>query len=90
MARPRKERQITFQTEHNHFMPITPSHIAQETSLDREELEAIRLKDMENFDQKACAENMNISQPTFHRLLKQARKKVAFMLIKGHSLKIKD
>jgi len=53
-----------------------------------EEYEALRLKDLESLEQKECAEKMSISQPTFHRLLTDARKKVAKALVKGLAIKI--
>jgi predicted DNA-binding protein (UPF0251 family) len=88
--RPKKPKKISFEAKHNHFSPLTQQHIiTEEILLDKEELEAIRLKDFENLNQEECSRLMDISQPTFHRLLKQARKKVALMLIKGQSLKIK-
>ena len=87
--RPRKKRNLNFHPEHNYFTPITDKHlIYEECSLKHEEIEAIKLKDLENLDQKTCAENMKISQPTFHRILKQARKKIAQALIKGHAIRI--
>ena len=52
------------------------------------EYEALRLKDLEGIDQKQAAEKMNISQPTFHRLVLTARKKVADAIVNGKSIKI--
>jgi len=87
--RPRKERTLNFHPEHRYFTPITEKQIMhEECSLKHEEIEAIKLKDLENLDQKQCALSMKISQPTFHRMLKQARKKIASALIKGHSIRI--
>ena len=88
--RPQKQKKVSFNPEHNYFTPISHKHIiSEEISLEKEEFEAIRLKDFENLDQKACSDMMNVSQPTFHRLLKRARKKIALALIKGHVLRIK-
>lgn len=88
--RPKKQKQISFNSEHNYFTPISWKHIiTEEISLEKEELEALRLKDLENLGQKECSELMKTSQPTFHRLLKEARKKVTKALIKGYALKIK-
>ncbi len=53
-----------------------------------EELEALRLKDLEGLSQKECAVKMKVSQPTFHRLLAQARGKVADAVINGKSLEL--
>jgi uncharacterized protein len=48
-----------------------------------EELEALRLKDLEGLDQLASAERMGVSRPTFQRVLRSARGKVAHALIEG-------
>jgi len=53
-----------------------------------DEFEAVRLKDLEGLDQGVCAEKMDISQPTFHRLVISARKKIADALTYGKSIKI--
>jgi predicted DNA-binding protein (UPF0251 family) len=53
-----------------------------------EELEALRLKDAEGLDQKECGRLMNISQPTFHRVLGSARKKIAEALTQGKAIRI--
>lgn len=52
------------------------------------EFEAIRLKDLESLGQKEAAEKMGISQPTFHRLVLSARKKMADSIVNGKSIKI--
>ncbi len=53
-----------------------------------DEFEAMRLKDLLGLDQSECAEKMEISQPTFHRLVTSARRKVADALTHGKSIKI--
>ncbi|MEM7825562.1 MAG: DUF134 domain-containing protein [Candidatus Aenigmatarchaeota archaeon] len=60
----------------------------EEVTLTIEELEAIRLKDLEKLDQESSAKKMKISQPTFNRLLDSARKKVAEALVGGKALRI--
>lgn len=60
----------------------------EETNLTVDELEAIRLKDFLNLEQTEAAEKMNISQPTLHRLLQSARKKIADSLVNGKAIKI--
>ena len=59
-----------------------------EINLNFEELEAIALVNLENLDQRAAAEQMQISQPTFNRLLNHAYKKIAQFLVSGEKLKI--
>lgn len=57
-------------------------------SLNKEELEALRLKNVENLDQNKAAEKMNTSQSTFQRILSSAYKKVSEALVKGKAIKI--
>lgn len=60
----------------------------EETILTLEEYEAVRLKDFEQLDQKEAAEKMEISQPTFHRLLITARKKISDSIVNGKAIRI--
>ncbi len=60
----------------------------EEIVLTMPEFEAIRLKDFESLDQKGCAEKMNISQSTFHRIILVARNKIADAIINGKAIKI--
>lgn len=53
-----------------------------------EEFEAIRLKDLEGLEQETCAEQMQISRPTFQRILMTGRQKVADSLIHGKGIRI--
>lgn len=53
-----------------------------------EELEAIRLADYMGLDQRAASEFMGISQQTFSRVLKNARRSVAEGLVKGEIIKV--
>jgi hypothetical protein len=90
MSRPRRRRNVRFQPEVTYFKPAgTELRDLEEAKLTLDELEAIRLKDKEGFSQEEAAEKMNISQPTFHRLLLSARKKIAEFLIDGKALRIK-
>ncbi len=59
-----------------------------EAILTVDEFEAIRLKDFEGLDQEPAAKKMNISQPTFNRLLKSARKNIADALVNGKAIRI--
>lgn len=60
-----------------------------ETILSVDEFEAVRLKDLEGLDQCECAARMGISQPTFHRLVISARRKIADALTHGKTIAIK-
>lgn len=54
-----------------------------------EELEALRLKNIEGFDQEEAAEKMNTSQSTFQRIITSAYKKISDALICGKAIRIK-
>ena len=51
-----------------------------------EELEAVRLCDLEGLDQEDAAERMNISRGTLQRVLYSARKRMAEALVLGRRL----
>ena len=89
MPRPFKKRRINFDPDVTYFKPqgLRLSEI-KTISINHDELEAIRLKDYEGLDQTSCAEKMNISQPTFHRVLSSARKKIAEAIVNGYALEI--
>ena len=53
-----------------------------------EELESIRLKDLLGLTQEEAARRMGVSQPTFHRILQAARRKIASALVEGKALRI--
>ena len=53
-----------------------------------EELESIRLKDFLQLDQASAAAQMGISQPTFHRIITEAHRKIARALIEGKAIRI--
>ncbi len=54
-----------------------------------EELEALRLKDIDGMDQVTCAIEMGISRATFQRILQSARKKMVTSLVYGQTIIIK-
>lgn len=60
----------------------------EEVILQHDELEAIRLKDLLGTSQEEAAKQMNVSQPTFHRLLLSAHEKIAHAIINGKALRI--
>lgn len=89
MARPTKWRKIE-------NIPTVPYFIPSDKDLPEvgknilklEELEAIRLKDLEGMEQEECAARMEVSRPTFQRILISAREKIADSLINGKSILI--
>ncbi|NLS44989.1 MAG: DUF134 domain-containing protein [Firmicutes bacterium] len=89
MGRPPKRRRVGFLPNITAFKPAgTPLRDLEEEILTIEEFEAIRLKDLEGFQQEECAEIMQISRPTFQRDLTSAREKIARALVEGRALRI--
>lgn len=90
MPRPLRLRRIWFAPEVTYFKPSgVPLRGLQPVNLTMDELEAIRLKDLEDLSQTEAAKKMGISQPTFARLLDSARKKVARALVEGRPIRIR-
>ena len=89
MVRPRLCRRVRFNPDITYFKPRgIPLRELEEVILPIDEYEAVRLKDLEGLEQEECAKKMNISQPTFHRLVLSARKKIADAIINGKAIKI--
>jgi uncharacterized protein len=89
MSRPFKCRRVGYFPNVTFFKPAgIPMRELEGISLSFEELEAIRLKDLEGLEQEPAAKKMNISRPTFQRILASARRKIADVLISGKSLRI--
>jgi predicted DNA-binding protein (UPF0251 family) len=89
MARPPKCRRVEFLPNATYFKPAgIPLRELEEVSMSVEEAEAIRLKDLEGLEQEQGAEKMNISRPTFQRVLASARQKVADALLNGKAIRI--
>jgi len=53
-----------------------------------EEVEALRLRNIEELDQTECAKKMNTSQSTFQRILSSAYKKITIAIVNGRAIKI--
>ena len=89
MARPTKWRKVEHIPAVPYFVPSDKEITELEQNvLKLEELEAIRLKDLEGLEQGECAERMEVSRPTFQRILLSAREKVADSLINGKTIRI--
>jgi len=53
-----------------------------------DEMEAIRLADLESMYQQECADKMQISRTTFSRLVESARKKIADALLNQKAIRV--
>jgi predicted DNA-binding protein (UPF0251 family) len=89
MSRPPKCRRVEFLPNVTYFKPAgTPLKDLEEVGMSVEEAEAIRLKDLEGLEQEQGAEKMNISRPTYQRILASARQKLADALLNGKAIRI--
>jgi len=72
-----------------YFKPAgVPLRVLEEVVVALDELEALRLADLEAMYQEQAAARMNISRPTFARVVEAARRKVADALIHGKALRL--
>jgi len=55
-----------------------------------DELEALKLYEIDGLEQIKASVKMKISQPTFARLLGSANKKIAEAIIKGKAIRIEE
>lgn len=89
MVRPKCPRQVDMLPGSTYFKPRgIPVSSLEEVVLSVDEFEAIRLADYDGLYQGEAAERMNVSRPTFGRILESARRKTADALIHGKALKI--
>ena len=89
MSRPPKCRRVSFLPQATYFKPAgIPLRVLDEVQLSVEEAEAMRLKDLEGLEQEEGAEKMNISRPTFQRVLALGRQKIADALLNGKAIRI--
>ena len=89
MPRPCIKRKVFGNPTSYYFKPSGIRKIdLDESVLLIEEVEAIRLIDFEGIEQIKAAKQMKISQPTFSRILKQGRKKIADAIVTGKAIKI--
>jgi predicted DNA-binding protein (UPF0251 family) len=78
-------RRVGFIPQVTNFTPQGVSN-SEEVRLTIEELEAIRLKDIEELELEDCAVEMNVSRTTFSRILDSARKSIADALLNGKAI----
>ena len=89
MPRPQCPRRVAAIPTSDYFKPRgVPVTQLEEIILTVDELEALRLADLEGLYHDQAATRMRISRPTFGRIVASARKKVAGALVKGKALRI--
>ena len=89
MPRPCCQRRIAFVPGVTYFKPAgIPLRELEEVVVTLDELESLRLADLDGLYQEQAAEQMKISRPTFARIVEAGRKKVAEALIHGKALRL--
>lgn len=89
MPRPFKPRRVSAMPRYTYFKPTgVPISLLDEVVLTVDELEALRLKDIEKLEQNECAARMDVAQSTLQRILVSAHEKVARVIVEGKVLRI--
>jgi predicted DNA-binding protein (UPF0251 family) len=89
VPRPRKRRLIDRARQAAIYKPAgVPLAGLRRVILLQEELEALRLADLEGLTQEEAAGHMGVSRSTFQRIVAQARRQAALALTGGHALQI--
>ncbi len=87
--RPKSCRTVGVQPGVTYFKPRgVPLSDLEEAVLAVDEFEAIKLADHDGLYQEEAAVRMNISRPTFSRIIDSAHRKIADALVHGKALKI--
>lgn len=87
MVRPRKRRRLANAPQTLIYKPAgIPLQQLTRVILLPEELEALRLADLEGLSQSDSAERMGVSRSTFQRILERAHRQVALALSAGQAL----
>ena len=90
MARPLNRRQVDTLPSSTYFKPRgVPKSSLTVQVLTLDELEALRLADLEGLYHSAAAQSMDVSRQTFGRIIETAHRKVAQALVQGQALEIK-
>ena len=89
MARPSIERFVADLPRITLFKPAgVPARHLEQLPLAVDELEAIRLVDLEGLSQEQAADTMGVSRQTIGRVLERGRAKVADALVSGKAILI--
>jgi len=89
VPRPRKRRTLASVPQPAIYKPAgVPLNDLRLVTLLHEELEALRLADLEGLTQEQAAQRMGVSRSTFQRIVSRARRQVSLALAEGHALRI--
>jgi len=85
-GRPRMRRTIAGTPECRCYKPCCREEVGKGISLQPEEIELIRLIDLEGLEQEEAAERLGVSRKTAWRDLHEARRKIADALVNGKGI----
>jgi predicted DNA-binding protein (UPF0251 family) len=89
MSRPYKCRRVGFLPGVDYFKPRgVPLSRLKEVNLTIDELEALRLADLEGLYHEEAAKKMDVSRQTFGNIINSAHKKIADSIINSKAIKI--
>lgn len=89
MPRPQKTRTVRHDPHVVYFKPAgVPMRVLKEVSLGIDELEALRLADLENLSHEEVGNMMGVSRATAGRILGEARRKTAAALVHGWAIQV--
>ena len=87
--KPRKKRDVLYPPNVQYFKPQgIPMNNLDTVWVTVDEYEAIRLADYEKLKHKEASKKMNISRPTFTRLLESAHNKIGDAIVNGKAIRI--
>ncbi len=91
MSRPKIRRCMRFTPNVSYFKPRgIPLRDLEEVVLLPDELEALKLHEIDELEQIEAAKKMKISQSTFARTLERAHKKTAGAIIFGKAIRLEE
>ncbi len=89
MPRPCKKRTVCLDLKAAYFKPRgIPMSRLSEIVLEPDEMEAVRLADLNGRYQQEAAERMGVSRATFSNIVHRAHAKIAEALIQGKALRL--
>jgi len=89
MSRPKKERTVCLDPNIKCFAPVWTEKQTDIVNIFCDELEALKLVDLDGLCMKAGWEKMWVSAPTFNRMVTSAHQKVSDAIINWKALAIK-
>jgi uncharacterized protein len=89
-GRPKKVRYIQSMPKIVQFSPRGKPGRPEEIELSIDQFEALKLADFQGFSQSEGALAMQLSRPSFGRLLREARRSIADALVNGKIIKIRQ